>query len=134
MEFFRKFRISRCNDHLLNFLKLMNAVKTLGVLAVGAGLAPETRTPRHDTARKVCFEQNFATVITGQTNFGRANQSAFVLFNVVGLVAPRRKVAGADHGFFFDKDGNCHRRVAALAQFIESKTQDGLLKARAVAF
>src|SRR6266446_2060703 len=83
------------NDNLFNFVELVHAKQTGGVLACSAGLTPKTCAQRTQLDGTFQF-QDLVAIEARQWNLAGANEGASVLGDIC-LISAGRKIPGPDH-------------------------------------
>ena len=132
--------IGATDDHLLDLVELMNAIKARGVFARSARLAAKTRGNRAVLERQRFRGNDLVGMNAHESDLARASEKEIMsraargLFDVIRLLATCRKEASSDHALFFDDHGNAHRREAALVGHeVNCVAQHRLMKSHAEA-
>ena len=116
-----------------DFVKLMEAENTFGVLAVGADFATETGRDANHFDGEIFLIYHFVLEVGGDGDFGGADQALTVLSFVV-IFLPPGKIAGAPHDVFIDQPGNGQGRKTLENHVFEGVSKDGVFEKNEVVF
>ncbi len=110
----------------------MLADQSLRVLAVRAGLAPETRGVRDEAFRQFVGGQRFPGVQVGQGDFGRGDQIEVASFGLEQIVPELGELTGAEKGSRCDQEGEPDLFVSVLFRLdIQHELDERPLESRA---
>lgn len=93
------------DDHLFDFVKLVDAENAFGVLAVRADFPAEAGRDANQFYRQVCYIQNLAGMESSQGNFGGADEFFPVLGRIM-VLNPSGEITGPKKSGVIDHPGD----------------------------
>ncbi len=115
-------------DERLHLVELVHPDDSAGVLAVAAGLAPETRGPARVPQRPTRQVQDFVGVVAGQRHFGRADKVEVVAFHPIDLVGVGAQKTRTGHHLRAHQHRRDHRDEAVVDRQPQSQLQQTQLQ------